>query len=872
MSFKDITRGIVTAIAVFTITLIIPGASFAFLGLTGFAAFAALAGTVAALSFIQRKIAPEPSFEQQEVKSIVTGESIEPRYIFGRAKTGGHLVSYEEWKASDDPRISGGDRSARWIIVLGEGELVGLERLWVNGKEMPINPPLRNDGARYFVPGDLISYSPSLLNEWIEDARNDLILYAKEGETTTSDVEALETHLQSLIDRRDNYRWTADRSGSKPTDMFAAMLVYGGEPPTDGSAPPPHAYTQTGHRLWAPNSRWTNSHRLYGKTYMVCSATEYGNRGNWIEQGGSTGGAQIVQALVRGIKVSTPNSTEPVWTENAAAIRHHWHTEILGASEDQIDQDSYRAAFQVCDERVVIPEVEDTDNDIANRIREASLPQADNSHPTTVAARSKVISVWNRRYAGVGEFEGSRKDQLRYSINGIITGSEIKRNPKAVEDAMDVAFAGSVVDTGSKLVFRPGVNRSAQFTIDQDDIVDSAPAVQIDGTLQQKATSLELSLISSARHNWDDYQLPRITDHVAVEREGADFVQQRGNLRFVVYPQTAQRLAHIALREASENRIVDVSVNAMEGVREGEPKFINMLPSDVVTLDMPSIGFTGEQATVHVLGDGLDGRLALNLVERPANLYDDTFNYPIGFASGGVEYIPAPDPLDFIPVSQQGSSSLAGIRFSFPPQINGRDVQYRWVSFGAETQRLFDYNRAVTSPVSIVPFGDNPTPATSPAGVYRVSARYVVRSGDDLQYPLSLWSDEYDGGMLWFDAAGFYMAGRFRSSTLRLPRQVFVVGASLSADATYYRDPVYTELDTDQPHLQSFEFLQRRVIPGQIVAQEWQYLSPIISDTAFNSPTDFSGTHQFFGGVESIRWTMRVLEQPAGGDAALQQS
>lgn len=120
MSLGDIKRAVITAVVIAAVSFVFTG-GLTFFGLTGWAAFAALTATLAALNFVGRKLTPTPDGgEQGRVRGTVRAAAEEPRYIYGRARVGGHAVFYEEWNTG-----SGSNRASRFIIVLGEGELDG---------------------------------------------------------------------------------------------------------------------------------------------------------------------------------------------------------------------------------------------------------------------------------------------------------------------------------------------------------------------------------------------------------------------------------------------------------------------------------------------------------------------------------------------------------------------------------------------------------------------------------------------------------------------------------------------------------------------------------------------------------------------------
>ena len=192
--------------------------------------------------------------------------------------------------------------------------------------------------------------------------------------------------------------------------------------------------------------------------------------------------------------------TDPrVWTENAAAVRYWWETERRGRSADLIDEAAFTAAYATCEE-----EVDVTDD----------LPASHNEF---------------RRFGVVKQ----------YTINGVITAGD---DVSSVEDQLDAAWAGEVIEAGGKLLFKPGAERPATAKLDLSgaDIV-APPSVQPWAPLQDRVNAIDIELAQSRAHHWSKLSLPEYVDQDALDRDG---VKRAGSLRlaYVTDPLAAGRL------------------------------------------------------------------------------------------------------------------------------------------------------------------------------------------------------------------------------------------------------------------------------------------------------------------------------------------
>ncbi len=273
--------------------------------------------------------------------------------------------------------------------------------------------------------------------------------------------------------------------------------------------------------------------------------------------------------------------TDPrVWTENAAAVRYWWETERRGRSADLIDEAAFTAAYAACEE-----EVDVTDD----------LPTSHNEF---------------RRFGVVKQ----------YTINGVITAGD---DVSSVEDQLDAAWAGEVIEAGGKLLFKPGAERPATAKLDLSgaDIV-APPSVQPWAPLQDRVNAIDIELAQSRAHGWSKLSLPEYVDQDALDRDG---VKRAGSLRlaYVTDPLAAGRLQAVNLRRARESLRLEASVTPGDNFER-----LPLIPTDVVTVTVSEHGLTDARMEVERVSIEPDWSVVLSLREVLDDTYDDTLVLP----------------------------------------------------------------------------------------------------------------------------------------------------------------------------------------------------------------------------------------------------
>ena len=281
-----------------------------------------------------------------------------------------------------------------------------------------------------------------------------------------------------------------------------------------------------------------------------------------------------IEFVVKGIKIAAgrdPAGTK-AYTENAAIIRKWWMTERRGIDYRLINKTYYRAAISRCDTMI----------DISN------LTNFDSSAMNT--------------------------DLARYTINGIIhSGDDVKR----IEEDMDFAWDGAVVEWDGEYLFRPGGQRTSVKEITGEDIVEEP--------LYRPGTVLSANrfICDIPQSEWHDY-LPytlTVDDTGKQQYDGSIETVNLGRTDLVSNPAQAANLLRSAARRARASSSIEITV--MPG-----DNFENtvLIPGDKITLNLPELSLSDAEFMV-MDSRVLDGwAMHLVLVEWGSDWYDDSFS------------------------------------------------------------------------------------------------------------------------------------------------------------------------------------------------------------------------------------------------------
>ena len=280
--------------------------------------------------------------------------------------------------------------------------------------------------------------------------------------------------------------------------------------------------------------------------------------------------------LVDGRKITWPGQTTPKWTENAAAVRYWWETERRGRDAGAIEASDFQSAYDACEQTVDVS---------------AGLP----------ASHAEF-----RKYATA----------KRYTIHGVISAGD---DVSSVEDQLDAAWAGEVIEAGGRLRFRPGVMRPATAKLDlsEKEIIEP-PSVRPWPALQERINALDAEIAQSEAHEWTKLGLPKYRDPAAFERDGQE---RSGSIRlaYVTNPIAAGRLQAVNLRRARESLRLEVAVMPGENFER-----LKLIPTDVVAVTLSEFGFADKRMEVERVSVRPDWSVALTLREVRDDTYANT--------------------------------------------------------------------------------------------------------------------------------------------------------------------------------------------------------------------------------------------------------
>lgn len=507
------------------------------------------------------------------------------RWIYGKARVAGVPVYVQEHRS--------GSTEYLWVVyLLSEGDIRGISRVWMGGREVPLPPGNLNNRPYTVIHAEYAADSVHGVQGHWHGHTGRRNIWAGRANTLSSSQSAA---ARAVAQAERDY-WQDAKDGFDWSGNPVRIWVMGG----------PYADPDY---VWPTNSlvfpSWVNYARAAPlKDVSAVGVMLQNTRGQY-----NSTGIPHMEFLVHGVKIQEPDGTEAVWTDNAASIRRHWLINARGIDPAKIDLDAYYAARAYCGTQILVPEV--TLNDAAsnkvvkgNDVLTAVYGENQSTWPR-VAERQVVLDIWNERHAGTDNQES------RYSINGVI---EADMDDRAVEDAMDFCWAGHAPEWNGKIVFRPGRETVADYTVEEKDIADAeAPAWQLQPELSGEVTSLAGSLTASARHRWLEYVLPRVSAEGAENHAPLDL----GRLPLVAYDKTASRLMRIHLAR-SRGRTGRLTL-----LRGTNWSAFGVYPARRISLDLPSEGLTAPNRYYVTSGEySFNGLVRLEVAEETPGLYD----------------------------------------------------------------------------------------------------------------------------------------------------------------------------------------------------------------------------------------------------------
>lgn len=239
----------------------------------------------------------------------------------------------------------------------------------------------------------------------------------------------------------------------------------------------------------------TTNHRFRGIAYIYSKCT--------YDQDVFANGTPNISAVIKGKKVYDPRTSTTGYSNNAAlCIRDYLmdSTYGLGSTSAEIDDDSFIAAANICDEDVNLS-------------------------------------------AG-----GTEK---RYTINGIV---DTAKSPAELLDDMLIACQGSLYYSNGKWHIKVGAYITPTATLDEDDIV-GAISIQTRNSGQDQFNAVK-GVFVSPDSNWQPTDFPEVTSSTFETEDGGDRKYADINMPFTTSPSMAQRIAKMSLYRNREQLVM----------------------------------------------------------------------------------------------------------------------------------------------------------------------------------------------------------------------------------------------------------------------------------------------------------------------------
>ena len=282
--------------------------------------------------------------------------------------------------------------------------------------------------------------------------------------------------------------------------------------------------------------------------------------------------APEVAILMQGIKMTTPYSkVTPVYSANPAAVLHWIDTVYRKIPESEIDQDSYKAAYDHCEETIsyrygkTIPANSLGNNGEYYARSNGHIYRKDNGAWTDLGASPAL---------GDYDWLASQGENGVYTMPRYRFSAELEVGKEDVEELYEKVLAccgdGRRYQQGGKIKYRVGVHRESSLTLAQDDILEVG---EFQPWMPAKARVNDLSahIPQSEENDWlpDVVEFP---DAAAIARDGERRSAQY-ELEGETNPIRARNILKIQLGQLRESAVFPIRVGPFpnEEQRDIEP-------------------------------------------------------------------------------------------------------------------------------------------------------------------------------------------------------------------------------------------------------------------------------------------------------------
>ncbi len=179
---------------------------------------------------------------------------------------------------------------------------------------------------------------------------------------------------------------------------------------------------------------------------------------------------------------------------------------------------------------------------------------------------------------------------IQYPVSGIVQYSD---DPRAVEEELDFAWQGAVVEHGDKVYYEPGrAYTSGARVLSADDIVQSNP-FYVAPPVEERINVVACKIEQAAQANYQPYDI-QLTNSDALTDDGNVRLKKRlPDVSLVSNAHTAQRLTALALRHLRLFRGSTYVLRPRDNLA-----LLTVRPGDYVTLTDPQQGIAAERFRV----------------------------------------------------------------------------------------------------------------------------------------------------------------------------------------------------------------------------------------------------------------------------------
>jgi hypothetical protein len=240
---------------------------------------------------------------------------------------------------------------------------------------------------------------------------------------------------------------------------------------------------------------WTTNHRLRGIAYSYTKIKA--------DQSKFPGGFPNIGTVIKGRKVYDPRTSTTAWSDNPAlCIRDYLTNATFGLAADasEIDEASFIAAANICDEVISLP--------------------------------------------------GSTTEK-RYTVNGCF---DLDASPDTVLEKLCGSMAGWVVFVGGLWICHAGAHQTPTITLDENDL-RAGIDVQTKASMRDTCNGVKGTFASEAEA-WQPADFPAVQSATALAEDGGEIWRDM-DYPFTTSAWTAQRLATIELNCTRQDMMVN---------------------------------------------------------------------------------------------------------------------------------------------------------------------------------------------------------------------------------------------------------------------------------------------------------------------------